>query len=105
MAGGAPGFRLFAWDEAMNDTLTLISVAGLLLLLGCVALRVFVLNRRAAGQMRERARLLEERRKKEEEIMRQVREIRGRDDLGNARAAVNRDPERAAKVVGKMMRK
>ena len=83
----------------------MLTVAALMLVCIVVAVKIVAANRRAA---------LARRRAEEEKALREEREneLRGRlervkkqrDDLGLAKRAIEDDPARAAKTLGRMMR-
>jgi|GEM_PF-3688696 hypothetical protein len=79
----------------------LLSFVFLLLLIVVVIWKTVSADRAAKKAARER-----EKRRAEQEakLMEKVNQLKNRTDLDRTNSAVNRDPERAAQVVGKMMK-
>ncbi len=80
----------------------LLSFGFLLLLLSVALWKAYSANREAKKLAKHRE---EVRRQREQELMEKVQKLKNRNDTDRAKAAIERDPKRAAKVVGKMMKK
>ncbi|MCD7897340.1 MAG: hypothetical protein LUG50_11805 [Planctomycetaceae bacterium] len=77
-------------------------------LIVCTAVLVLVVkavraNRAAALREKQRREELERRREKEQEVLDRLKKIK--DPLTSAKKVIDRDPERAAKVLSNMMKK
>ena len=85
----------------MGQILTLTFLVLVCLIVG---FKLWQANRRARKR-REQARLEAEKRKaREKELLDRLGRLKEKDDLQSAKDAISRDPERAARVVAKMMR-
>ena len=85
--------------------MTLLAILFLLVLASAAGIRIFLANRRAAREIEAREAALRERGIKERELRELVEKVKRKDDLSAAASAIASDPERAARTLGKMMRR
>ena len=94
------------WRLAGNIRMTMFLTAVFLLLLAsAVSIRVFLANRRAAREAETKAAALRERERKELELRELVEKAKKKDYLAAVASAAGEDPKRAARTLGKMMRR
>ncbi len=84
----------------MGYLITFLIVCAAVLVLVVKAMRA---NRAAALREKQRREELERRREKEQEVLDRLKKVK--DPLNSAKKAIERDPERAAKVLSNMMKK
>ncbi len=83
---------------------TLLTALFLLALASAAGLKVLLANRRAAREAAARAAARRDREVKERELRDLVEKVKRKDALAAVASAVDSDPERAARTLGKMMR-